>query len=124
MDDSSDLSVIIKCGVCLETLTRPMMLPCQHHYCKVCIDRWIEEKSDDEQISCPICKSMCQLDAINYGFFMQQIIEYNTMKEISQPDEPNYNVQHIKKPSNIFAKAVKMHFVRIAEWTNTRNTQL
>ena len=55
-----------ECGICLETLTAAVTLPCTHKFCAICLDGWKSKfgapRFEDDMIqvhkskSCPICR--------------------------------------------------------------------
>ncbi|XP_078690604.1 uncharacterized protein LOC144921465 [Branchiostoma floridae x Branchiostoma belcheri] len=45
------------CGICLEILTRPKMLPCQHTFCQGCIGRGLAATF----FRCPYCRQLARL---------------------------------------------------------------
>ena len=50
LEDPNDL---FKCGICLERIADPRILPCHHRFCRVCIHKTIlfthEKRCEDEQ---------------------------------------------------------------------------
>ncbi|XP_067830135.1 E3 ubiquitin-protein ligase TRIM39-like isoform X2 [Heptranchias perlo] len=49
-----DLIHELTCPICLELLTDPVSLECEHHFCRSCISRSWEEVPGD--VSCPQCR--------------------------------------------------------------------
>ena len=39
------------CMICLSSLKNPRVLPCDHEFHKVCINKWLNEK-----LECPVCR--------------------------------------------------------------------
>jgi len=55
-DQSAD-----ECGICLETLTAAVTLPCNHKFCANCLDGWkskfgADYGKEDRSKSCPLCR--------------------------------------------------------------------
>jgi len=46
-----ELEDIASCQICKDVLKSPMLLPCGHTYCSLCIQRWLGEKR-----YCPTCR--------------------------------------------------------------------
>ena len=97
MGDQSDN----ECGICLETLTAAVILPCNHKFCADCLDGWkskfgyvCSELKKKKSKSCPLCrkkippskdmlssleyhrKQKCELEAsgdTTSGYYMNQI---------------------------------------------------
>ena len=47
-----------ECGICLETLTNPVALPCSHKFCSECLNSWRSKYGDSKTINrkCPLCR--------------------------------------------------------------------
>ena len=54
-DRLKDLEREITCPLCLETFEDPRMLPCQHIYCKSCLDL-LASQNGNVSITCPECR--------------------------------------------------------------------
>ncbi|XP_077327600.1 E3 ubiquitin-protein ligase TRIM39-like [Lithobates pipiens] len=53
---SGDLRAELKCTVCLNIYTDPVMLSCGHNFCRVCIDRVLDTQKGSGGYSCPVCR--------------------------------------------------------------------
>ena len=43
------------CAICTDLLLDPVVLKtCEHHYCRVCLDQWID--GQDFIVTCPECR--------------------------------------------------------------------
>ena len=60
-----DQSAIDECGICLETLTAAVTLPCTHKFCADCLDGWKskfgspllkDDVNKEKSKSCPLCR--------------------------------------------------------------------
>ena len=52
-----------ECGICLDALTNPVVLPCSHKFCSECLNGWrskygVKSGEDDEMEDrkCPMCR--------------------------------------------------------------------
>ncbi|XP_064596427.1 E3 ubiquitin-protein ligase Midline-1-like [Liolophura sinensis] len=61
---------VLTCSICMETFRKPVMLPCQHSFCRECIDLYAAKSKSvqtDETsgstglISCPVCRAPTNL---------------------------------------------------------------
>ncbi|CEO96814.1 unnamed protein product (mitochondrion) [Plasmodiophora brassicae] len=50
LDEDTPLSAALQCPICYSAMTTPVILPCSHSYCSMCIRRWLSAKK-----SCPVC---------------------------------------------------------------------
>ncbi|XP_068108830.1 E3 ubiquitin-protein ligase TRIM11-like [Hyperolius riggenbachi] len=53
---SADLSEELKCSLCLDIYTDPVMLRCGHNFCRVCIGRVLDSQEGSAGYSCPECR--------------------------------------------------------------------
>ena len=51
----------VTCPLCLDTLQEPKKLPCDHVYCKACLQRLANRSFNAASISCPECRALTQL---------------------------------------------------------------
>ncbi|KAG9467006.1 E3 ubiquitin/ISG15 ligase TRIM25-like [Eleutherodactylus coqui] len=47
----------LNCSICLEVYTDPVMLPCSHHYCRLCIGHVLDTQETSGIYSCPECRT-------------------------------------------------------------------
>ena len=52
-----------ECGICLDALTNPVVLPCSHIFCSECLNGWrskygvlYKSKDDNMDRKCPLCR--------------------------------------------------------------------
>ncbi|XP_077864397.1 tripartite motif-containing protein 2-like [Saccoglossus kowalevskii] len=50
---------MLTCQLCFEVYTDPKLLPCQHSFCEICLEKWVQTKRG--QLSCPCCRATCPL---------------------------------------------------------------
>ena len=62
---------LTNCIICTATFTDPQVLPCDHTFCKSCVDRLTEAGT----IKCPKCKSVCRSGDVRYDFRLNTFLE-------------------------------------------------
>ena len=51
----------VTCPLCLDILQEPKKLPCDHVYCKACLQRLANRSFNAASIFCPECRALTQL---------------------------------------------------------------
>jgi tripartite motif-containing protein 2/3 len=49
----------VTCSICLEIVTKPRRLPCQHSFCESCLGEWYRCNADfvaNKYLHCPLCR--------------------------------------------------------------------
>ncbi|XP_073479394.1 E3 ubiquitin-protein ligase TRIM8-like isoform X1 [Aquarana catesbeiana] len=87
---SADLRAELKCSVCLNIYTDPVMLPCGHNFCRVCIDCVLGTQEGSGGFFCPVCrKRFRSRPALQRNITLHNIVE----KVVSaQPDQEESGV--------------------------------
>ena len=49
--DETQIDDELKCPICTQPFQQPVSLPCQHTFCRTCLEHWL-----DENHSCPTCR--------------------------------------------------------------------
>lgn len=49
----TSMTEVENCTICYEDQNNPTKMKCNHSFCKVCIDKWLEKHS-----TCPICRAV------------------------------------------------------------------
>ncbi|CAF1498579.1 unnamed protein product, partial [Adineta ricciae] len=62
---SKSLLQLITCPICLEIFREPLQLPCQHTFCKSCLERI----TDDRWGRCPVCRGCYRVPFAGVGSF-------------------------------------------------------
>ena len=68
------LQTLSECGICLETINKrsPSVcksLTCKHLFCNKCINKWIIEKYQSINCSCPMCRTLITRDTVIHSSF-------------------------------------------------------
>lgn len=58
---------LLKCPICLEMFSDPRMLPCQHSFCRCCLERLAE--NDGRWGRCPQCRQLFRIPFNGIGSF-------------------------------------------------------
>ncbi|XP_064596360.1 E3 ubiquitin-protein ligase TRIM39-like [Liolophura sinensis] len=86
---------VLICSICLETFRKPVMLPCQHSFCRECIDSYADKfkhvQTDESSgstgyedvhqlIACPVCRAPTSLGTegvagLPPNFHLAEIVE-------------------------------------------------
>ncbi|CAF1503942.1 unnamed protein product [Adineta steineri] len=62
---SKSILQLITCPICLEIFREPLQLPCQHTFCKSCLERI----TDDRWGRCPVCRGCYRVPFAGVGSF-------------------------------------------------------
>ncbi|XP_064596064.1 probable E3 ubiquitin-protein ligase MID2 [Liolophura sinensis] len=96
---------VLTCSICLETFRKPVVLPCQHSFCKECIGLYadkfkpvqIDETSGSTDvhrpIACPVCRAPTSLGregvaGLAPNFHLAEIVERFTSAVKVEDDTP------------------------------------
>ncbi len=77
---------LLECPVCFNLFENPHVLPCQHTYCKACINSLFDKTS--KTLNCPICRVKHNLpngvDSLTANFTIKRLIELESMEVAAQ----------------------------------------
>ena len=80
-------SLELRCSVCFGIFTEPVLMPCSHRLCTVCLQRGCGEKS---HWACPLCESVTSVDKQPQNLDLKNIVEsYIKQKPESESEEKN-----------------------------------
>ena len=48
----------LNCAICLEVYRDPRALPCQHSFCRECLEQSIGSSDDKSTLVCPVCRKV------------------------------------------------------------------
>ncbi|CDP03778.1 unnamed protein product [Coffea canephora] len=63
------LGLELKCPLCLNLLNKPLLLPCTHIFCDICVPR-----SNQFGTECPACKNQCPDGDIRSAPYMENLV--------------------------------------------------
>ncbi|KAM9349475.1 nuclear factor 7, ovary-like [Symphorus nematophorus] len=69
---ASRLEEDLCCPVCHEIFKDPIILPCSHSFCEVCLQSWWTEKQTHE---CPVCKRRSSKNILPPNFALKKLCE-------------------------------------------------
>ncbi|RVE58136.1 hypothetical protein OJAV_G00206210 [Oryzias javanicus] len=75
MDESSSLLDLLECSVCLERLdTTAKVLPCQHTFCRRCLENIVSSRSE---LRCPECRILvdCGVDDLPANILLVRLLD-------------------------------------------------
>ena len=65
----------LKCAICLEKFKEPKVLPCQHKYCKTCLERLVTtDGRGNYEVTCPECRRKTEVREKKIGV----LVRYST----------------------------------------------
>ena len=83
--DEKTLHDLLECSICQEQYKDPKILPCQHSFCKECLDKLPQE---EQTLKCPICREPSKLCLIKPSLIINKLLEeLNKGKESHRPTE-------------------------------------
>ncbi|XP_073479190.1 E3 ubiquitin-protein ligase TRIM39-like [Aquarana catesbeiana] len=87
---SAILRAELKCSVCLNIYTDPVMLICGHNFCRLCINRVLNTQEGSGGYSCPECREMFpDRPALHKNITLRNIVEHF---QSAQPDQEESGV--------------------------------
>ena len=100
----------LTCAVCFDRYTQPKMLPCQHVYCKECIDRIIPAFRMRNVVNCPSCRKPAHLNergasALPAAFHINDLLEIDALLK---SDEVPLCHKH-KRPKDLYCETCEEH---------------
>ena len=60
-------SNFLNCSICFETYRDPRGLPCQHGFCRECLEQCLGSSKDKRTLVCPICREEVKLTKEGVG---------------------------------------------------------
>jgi len=79
-DTKKQLSSIVECSVCYETVCDPRQLPCIHTFCFKCIGGFSRDSTPGDEVPCPLCRNNFMIPDGGIGslpknFLVQQLLD-------------------------------------------------
>lgn len=71
--EASKISKYLNCSICQEVFNDPVMPPCQHTFCKVCLQGWTENQRA-ATVNCPVCRSQFRIRDLDRNLLAYQIV--------------------------------------------------
>ena len=100
---ASLLQDLLECPVCMNLFENPHVLPCQHTFCKPCIN--IMYKPEAKSLDCPICRARHALpngaEALTANFTIKRLIEFETQQQQVQIQQQIKAAESLEKKINL-----------------------
>ncbi|XP_064596515.1 probable E3 ubiquitin-protein ligase MID2 [Liolophura sinensis] len=92
-ESKENREAVLTCPICVETFRKPVMLPCQHSFCRECIGVYADKSKPGQTdevstgsegvhqlISCPVCRTPTSLGregvaGLPHNFHLAEIVE-------------------------------------------------
>ena len=94
---------LTNCAVCSEFFTDPHVLPCDHVFCKGCVNR----TKVAETIKCPNCSKVCVIDDVKPDFRLAKFLDAfakhtEHFTKLLQPstDSEEFTQEHVTPPAD------------------------
>ncbi|CAF3698261.1 unnamed protein product [Rotaria sordida] len=79
---SKSILQLITCPICLEIFREPLQLPCQHTFCKLCLERITEDRWG----RCPVCRGCYRVPFAGVGSFEVNRTIVNLLESLSHTE--------------------------------------
>ncbi|XP_061384046.1 tripartite motif-containing protein 3-like [Danaus plexippus] len=108
-ESAAGIRELVQCSLCLEMLSNPKMLPCQHTFCCACLKVYV---ADQPVITCPICCTRIQVLRQNFVEELPSNLYIDTLltmfgvekkSDTHTPPVTPYNLQSV----DLFAAGVR-----------------
>ena len=86
----SKLEELLNCAICLNKFKDPVLLPCNHSFCKQCITDLLA-RSNNTHFSCPICKK--KVSVPENGFFPADF-KSNQLLDLLNESKSEQNIRY------------------------------
>lgn len=89
------LQELLECPICMNLFDNPLVLPCQHTFCKKCIISLQQNDTTNRNntIDCPICREKHKLqngiEGLSANYTMKRLIELESMSAAEKEKEKN-----------------------------------
>nr|XP_054773327.1 E3 ubiquitin-protein ligase TRIM31-like [Lytechinus pictus] len=91
----------LECPVCLTTFTDPKILSCSHTYCKVCLEKLLESRGDDQMIRCPVCRDDTQVPNQDVSKLPASLALRNLIEDVKNQHQICTNCDSEDKPKAV-----------------------
>lgn len=91
----------LRCPVCLEVFTEPLMLECGHSYCRSCVRSM--DLDPLGQLQCPVCR--CSVDGLSPPLNLSLARLVESLREVNRPgDTPSDNCPEHHNPLSLYCE--------------------
>ena len=78
------INLMLECPICQEQFSEPRVLPCQHTFCRHCLEKIREHQSTIESIPCPLCRATYHLTTNDIDDLPKNIFAANLIDIVRQ----------------------------------------
>ncbi|XP_072013130.1 E3 ubiquitin-protein ligase TRIM56-like [Amphiura filiformis] len=95
----------LNCAICLDAFHDPRALPCQHGFCRECLEQLVASSKDKQTLVCPTCREEVKIskDGVNdlpVHFLVSSLKDTVDMEEKVQAPDPNTTCSTCNAPGN------------------------
>lgn len=106
----------LECPICLEKFKGPKMLPCQHSYCKKCLEGLVRGLGrDDYEVTCPECRKITKIPGGDISIFPSNFL-INNLLSLQDGNEPPKTeatcAKHDGEPLKLFCQTCEQPICR------------
>ncbi|XP_072772225.1 E3 ubiquitin-protein ligase TRIM35-like [Nerophis lumbriciformis] len=83
----------LQCPACLDVFKDPVMLPCNHSFCRSCVEQWWKEKKDR---SCPLCRTECNSMDLPLNLALRDVCEAFAASSMDTDEECKLHKEKLK----------------------------
>ena len=101
---------LTNCVICTEFFVDPQVLPCEHVFCKSCVNRM----KDAGTIKCPNCSKVCVIDDVKPDFRLATFLdalEKTTEHFTKLLQSPANHEPVMKRSERFFSVSIRFTFV-------------
>ena len=106
-----DIIKLFNCNLCNSVLSSPVMLPCEHYFCSVCLTKRFQ-MTHAAAINCPTCNATCHYNDVKsvpraFGIMFEKYLT-------EEPSEPSTLHTSLEPGSAAFTFPAAQHLTKLA----------
>ena len=104
---SQDLWDELDCSLCLDSFTKPKVLPCGHTFCLDCLSKYSESLANKYRFPCPLCKEVTTVPFQSIEHLPNNYVAQNMIAKIKKPQKNESVLCDICEESSLIASFCK-----------------